>query len=134
MQRFASVGEKRQWKNYSRMGLFQAGEFILERKCLGILALPLITLKGTTRSANGPLGNALEHFCGYNYQHYTLDKFLRELKSLGEPIRCCEVRWLFSRRTGASTRRVHPDCLSCVTTWMGIRSRSAPTRGSSKRR
>jgi hypothetical protein len=83
LQRFASVEEKRQAKNYSRMGLFQAGEFILERKCLGILALPLITLNGTTRSANGPLGNALEHFCGYNYQHHTLDKFLRELKYLG---------------------------------------------------
>jgi transposase len=83
LQRFASVEEKRRWKNYSRMGLFQAGEFILERKCLGILALPLITLNGTTRSTNGPLGNALEHFCGYNYQHHTLDKFLRELKYLG---------------------------------------------------
>src|SRR6266699_1225733 len=35
------------------------------------------------RSANNPLGNALEHFCGYNYQHHTLDKFLRELKYLG---------------------------------------------------
>src|SRR5437016_13880363 len=28
-------------------------------------------------------GNALEHFCGFNYQHHTLDKFLRELKYLG---------------------------------------------------
>lgn len=63
VQRFASVEEKRGHKNYSRMGIFQAGEFILERKCLGILALPLITLNGTTRSANTPLGNALEHFC-----------------------------------------------------------------------
>jgi len=83
LKRFASVEEKREDKNYSRMALFQAGEFILERKCLGILALPLITLNGSTRSANGPLGNALEHFCGYNYQHDTLDKFLRELKYLG---------------------------------------------------
>jgi len=83
LQRFASVEEKREGKNYSRMSLFRAGEFVLERKCLGILALPLITLNGSTRSANGPLGNALEHFCGYNYQHDTLDKFLRELKYLG---------------------------------------------------
>ncbi|MBI4726641.1 helix-turn-helix domain-containing protein [candidate division TA06 bacterium] len=83
VRRFASVEEKRARKNYSRMALFQASEFILQRKCLGILALPLITLNGTTRSANGPLGNALEHFCGYNYQHDTLDKFLRELKYLG---------------------------------------------------
>jgi hypothetical protein len=82
-KRFASVEEKRQHKNYSRMSLFQAGKFIVERKCLGILALPLITLNGTTRSANTPLGNALAHFCGYNYQHGTLDKFLRELKYLG---------------------------------------------------
>ena len=83
LRRFASVEEKREHKNFSRMAVFQAGEFILERKCLGILALPLITLNGTTRSANTPLGNALEHFCGYNYQHDTLDKFLRELKYLG---------------------------------------------------
>jgi transposase len=83
MRRFASVEEKREHKNYSRMALFQAGELIVERKCLGILALPLITLNGTTRSANTPLGNALEHFCGYNYQQATLDKFLRELKYLG---------------------------------------------------
>ncbi|MFH2000880.1 MAG: helix-turn-helix domain-containing protein [Planctomycetota bacterium] len=82
-KRFASVEEKRQHKNYSRMSLFQAGPLIVERKCLGIMALPLITLNGTTRSANTPLGNALEHFCGYNYQHGTLDKFMRELKYLG---------------------------------------------------
>lgn len=81
--RFAAVEEKRKSKNYSRMALFGVSEFILVRKCLGILSLPLITLNGTTRSANGPLGNALQHFCGYNYQHDTLDKFLRELKYLG---------------------------------------------------
>lgn len=83
LRRFASVEEKRAHKNYSRMALFQTGEHIVERKCLGILALPLITLNGTTRSVNTPLGNALEHFCGYNYQHHTLDRFLRELKYLG---------------------------------------------------
>src|SRR5438105_1481261 len=82
-QRFASVEDKRKGKNYSRMALFQSSEFVLERKCLGLLALPLITLNGLMRSANNPLGNALEHCCGYNYQHHTLDKFLRELKYLG---------------------------------------------------
>jgi len=82
-RRFASVEVKREGKNYSRMAVFHARQSILERKCLGILALPLITLNGTSRSANNPLGNALEHFCGYNYQHDTLDKFLRELKYLG---------------------------------------------------
>jgi transposase len=83
LQRFASVADKRGQKNYSRMSLFQAGPEVLARKCLAVLALPLITLNGTSRSANSPLGNALEHFCGYNYQHDTLDKFLRELKYLG---------------------------------------------------
>jgi hypothetical protein len=82
-QRFASVEEKREGKNYSRMALFQTSSFITGRKCLGTLAFPLITLNGGTRSANVPLGNALEHFCGFNYQHGTLDKFLRELKYLG---------------------------------------------------
>jgi hypothetical protein len=82
-QRFASVEEKREDKNFSRMGLFQASPFILERKCMGILAFPLITVNGGTRSANVPLGNTLEHFCTFNYQHHTLDKFLRELKYLG---------------------------------------------------
>jgi transposase len=82
-QRFASVEEKRENKNYSRMELFQTSRFIVERKCLGILALPLVTLNGGTRSANQALGNTLEHFCSFNYQHHTLDKFLRELKYLG---------------------------------------------------
>jgi hypothetical protein len=82
-QRFASVQEKREHRNYSRMALFQAGPGVLARKCLGVLALPLITLNGTTRSVNGPLGNGLEDFCGFNYQQATLDKFLRELKYLG---------------------------------------------------
>lgn len=82
-QRFASVEEKRKGKNYSRMALFQVSQDVLVRKCLGVLSLPLITLNGSVRSINGPLGNALEHFCGYNYQHHTVDKFLRELKYLG---------------------------------------------------
>lgn len=82
-RRFASVEEKRQGKNYSRMDLMRVSEAILVRKCLGILSLPLITLNGTTRSSDGPLSNALKHFCGYNYRHGSLDKFLRELKYLG---------------------------------------------------
>jgi transposase len=81
--RFASVDDKRQNKNYSRMQLFVSSQRILERKCLGILAMPLITLNGQHRSANNPLGNALEHLCGFNYKHLTLDKFLRELKFIG---------------------------------------------------
>jgi hypothetical protein len=82
-QRFASVEDKRPHRNYSRMALWQASGSVLTRKGLAVLALPLITLNGTTRSVNGPLGNGLEDFCGYNYQQATLDRFLRELKYLG---------------------------------------------------
>jgi chloramphenicol 3-O-phosphotransferase len=55
----------------------------LARKALAILALPIVTLNGTLRSVNTPLGNALKDFAGYNYMDATLDKFLRELKYLG---------------------------------------------------
>jgi transposase len=82
-ERFASVEDKREHKNYSRAALFQVSRSIVERKCLAILALPLTTLNGITRSANEGLGDELEHFCGFNYKHHTLDKFLRELKYLG---------------------------------------------------
>lgn len=82
-KRCASGEEKRAATNSSRLAVVQAGEVRGERKCLGILALPLITLNGTTRSANGPPGKAREHFWGYNYHHDPRDKFLRELKSLG---------------------------------------------------
>ena len=92
--------DQRKQENYSRMKLFQGSEFVLERKRLGVPALPLITLNGLMRSANSPLGNALEHFCGYNYQHHTLDKFpresfwrqhWREFQSSGLPFLCYYV-------------------------------------------
>jgi transposase len=94
-QRFASIEDKRASKNYSRMTLFASRDFILKRKCLAILALPLVTLNGGTRSANTPLGNALEHFAGFNYQHPTLDRFLRELKYLGisDQLLCSQVEF-----------------------------------------
>jgi transposase len=81
--RFASIEDKREDKNYSRMKLFEASPFVIERKCLAVLALPVITVNGTVRSVNSPLGNALEHFCGFNYKHATIDKVLRDLKYLG---------------------------------------------------
>jgi hypothetical protein len=83
-QRFSSIEDKRKDKNYSRMKLFEAtGRHVFERKSMAILALPLITLNGTIRSVNTPLGNALEHFCGFNYKDATLEKFLMELKYIG---------------------------------------------------
>jgi hypothetical protein len=49
-KRFASVEEKREGKDYSRTGLFEVSQVIVERKCLGLLALPLRTLNGQLRT------------------------------------------------------------------------------------
>jgi transposase len=81
--RFAAIADKRRRKDLSRLELGKSSSEVLARKALAILALPVITLNGTLRSANTPLGNALKDFSGYNYMQATLDKFLRELKYLG---------------------------------------------------
>jgi transposase len=81
--RFAAIADKRRRKDLSRLELGKSSSEVLARKVLAILALPVITLNGTLRSANTPLGNALKDFSGYNYMQATLDKFLRELKYLG---------------------------------------------------
>lgn len=81
--RFAAIADKRRDKDLLRLQLCQSGFDTLARKALAIVALPIITLNGTLRSVNTPLGNALKDFAGYNYMDATLDKFLRELKYLG---------------------------------------------------
>ena len=81
--RFAAIADKRQGKDLSRLQICQSGSDTLARKALAILALPIVTLNGTLRSVNTPLGNLLKDFAGYNYMDATLDKFLRELKYVG---------------------------------------------------
>lgn len=81
--RFAAIADKRQDKDLLSLQLCQSGFDTLTRKALSMLALPIITLNGTIRSVNTPMGNALKDFAGYNYMDATLDKFLRELKYLG---------------------------------------------------
>ena len=76
-------GDKRQGKDLSRLRICQSEVDTLARKALAMLALPIVTLNGTLRSVNTPLGNALGDFAGYNYMDATLEKFLRELKYLG---------------------------------------------------
>jgi hypothetical protein len=106
--RFASVEDKRRNKNYSRMQLFASSPHILARKCLAILAMPLVTLNGQHRSANNPLGNSLEHLCGFNYKHLTLDKFLRELKFIGPSEQLLRKQIPFWRRHWPDTDRDAP--------------------------
>lgn len=81
--KFNAIADKRQNKDLSRLQLCQSGADTLARKALAIMSLPIVTLNGTLRSVNTPLGNALKDFAGYNYMDATLDKFLRELKYLG---------------------------------------------------
>jgi transposase len=81
--RFTAITDKRQTKDLSQLQLCQSSNDTLARKALAIMSLPIVTINGTLRSVNTPLGNALKDFAGYNYKDATLDKFLRELKYLG---------------------------------------------------
>jgi transposase len=81
--KFASIDLKRMKKDLRQMDIFKTSPMNIERKCLALLALPLVTMNGEIRSVNSALGNALSGFCGFNYKQATLDKFLRELKYLG---------------------------------------------------
>ncbi|KAF5429985.1 hypothetical protein C5S39_08255 [Candidatus Methanophagaceae archaeon] len=65
------------------MDIFKTSSQNIERKCLALLALPLVTTNGAVRHVNAALGNALSDVCGFNYKQATLDRFLRELKYLG---------------------------------------------------
>ena len=80
--KFASIEDKVQDKDFSRLSLYQSQRATLDRKNLALLLLPLVTNNGAVRSLDTPLGNALHQACGYNYKHATIDKYLRELKYL----------------------------------------------------
>lgn len=82
-QRFASVTEKRQRKNWASMNIMRDRAETLERKSLAILSLPVITLNGQVRSVDVALGQALKHLCGFDYKQRSLTKYLSELKYLG---------------------------------------------------
>ncbi len=95
-QKFAPVAEKVKNKDLTRLSLHQVQEENLNRRNLALLLLPLVTNNGASRSLDKPLGNALEHACGYNYKNATIDKYLRELKYLqisSELINCNARFW-----------------------------------------
>ena len=97
--RFASIDLKRRKKDLRQMDIFKTSSRNLERKCLALLALPLVTMNGEVRHVNAALGNALSGFCGFNYKQATLDRFLRELKYLGvsESLLIGQVRFWFEK-------------------------------------
>jgi len=82
-KRFDSIKVKQETKNYQSMSLMSTSKDVIQRKCLAVLALPIITNNGMVRSVDSPLGNALLHLCGFNYKPETINKFLCELKYIG---------------------------------------------------
>ena len=81
--RFASISDKRQDKNWHSMNIVKDSHETIARKCLAILSLPVITDNGQVRNVNLPQGQTLEHLCGFNYKQSSIVKYLAELKYLG---------------------------------------------------
>jgi len=81
--RFGSISEKRQHKNWHAMNLLKDHPATLARKSLAILSLPVVTGNGQVRSVDLARGQALGHFCGFNYKQSSITKCLAELKYLG---------------------------------------------------
>jgi len=86
VNRFASISDKRQAKNWQSMNIVKDSHETIARKCLAILSLPVITDNGQIRNVNLAQGQALEHFCGFNYKQSSIEKYLAELKYLGASI------------------------------------------------
>ena len=84
--RFASISDKRQAKNWHSMNIVKDSHETIARKCLAILSLPVITDNGQVRNVNLPQGQTLEHLCGFNYKQSSIVKYLAELKYLGTSI------------------------------------------------
>ena len=84
--RFASISDKRQAKNWHSMNIVKDRHETIARKCLAILSLPVITDNGQIRNVNLAQGQALEHFCGFNYKQSSIAKYFAELKYLGASI------------------------------------------------
>jgi len=80
--RFKSIDEKIQWKNYSTMNIFTMSEKTLSRYNLALLCLPLVTANGKISRVNRVKGNDLAFLCGYNYKDASLDRYIAELKQL----------------------------------------------------
>jgi transposase len=80
--RFKSISDKIPRKNFQSMNIISDSSKTIERKNIAMLSLPVITMNGSIRTINAALGEALVHFCGFNYKQSTLTKHLSELKYL----------------------------------------------------
>ena len=80
--RFRSIEDKIQGKNFSAMNIFKMSEKAISRYNLALLCLPLVTSNGKTSRVNRVKGNDLAFLCGYNYKDASLNRYLGELKYL----------------------------------------------------
>jgi len=80
--RFKSIDEKIQWKNFSAMNIFKMSEKTISRYTLALLCLPLVTANGKASRVNRVKGNDLGFLCDYNYKDASLNRFIGELKYL----------------------------------------------------
>jgi transposase len=80
--RFKSIDDKIQNKDFSSMKIFGMSEKTISRYNLALLCLPLVTSNGRSSRVNRVKGNDLAFLCGYNYKDTSLDGYLRELKYL----------------------------------------------------
>jgi len=80
--RFKSIDEKIQWKNFSSMNIFKMSEETISRYNLALLCLPLVTSNGKTNRVNRVKGNDLAFLCGFNYKDASLNRYIAELKYL----------------------------------------------------
>ena len=80
--RFKSIDDKIQWKNFSAMNIFKMSEKTISRYNLALLCLPLITSNGKTSQVNRAKGNDLGFLCDYNYKDASLNRYIGELKYL----------------------------------------------------
>jgi transposase len=80
--RFKSIDEKIQLKNFSAMNIFKMSEKTISRYTLALLCLPLVTSNGKTSRVNRVKGNDLDFLCDFNYKDASLNRFIGELKYL----------------------------------------------------
>jgi hypothetical protein len=80
--RFKSIDDKIENKDFSAMNIFKMSEKTISRYNLALLCLPLVTSNGRSSRVNRVKGNDLSFLCGYNYKDASLNRYIQELKYL----------------------------------------------------
>jgi transposase len=112
--RFSSIAEKRETKNWQSLNIVRDQKRSIERKCMAVLSLPVVTLNGTLRTVDSGLGQALAHFAGFDYKQASLTKYLNELKYVGVSSALLERVATFWRQCwGSPMSDPHQASLQC---------------------